>query len=37
MKKPFSLEEYRKNHSRKIVTGDGRKVRRILCTDAKGN
>ena len=37
MKKPFSLEEYRKNPSRKIVTGDGRKVRRILCTDAKGN
>ena len=37
MKKPFSLEEYRKNSSRKIVTGDGRKVRRILCTDAKGN
>ena len=35
--KPFSLEEYRKNPSRKIVTGDGRKVRRILCTDAKGN
>ena len=37
MNKPFSLEEYRKNPSRKIVTGDGRKVRRILCTDAKGN
>ena len=37
MKKPFSLDEYRKNPSRKIVTGDGRKVRRILCTDAKGN
>lgn len=37
MKKPFSLEEYRKNPSRKIVTGNGRKVKRILCTDAKGN
>lgn len=32
--KPFNLEEYLKNPSRKIVTRDGRKVR-IICTDAK--
>ena len=30
--KAFSLEEYLKNPSRKVVTRDGRKVR-ILCTD----
>ncbi len=35
--KPFNLEEYLKNPSRKVVTADGRKVRRILCTDARGN
>ena len=34
--KPFSLEEYIKNPSRKIVTRDGRNVR-IICTNAKGN
>lgn len=33
--KPFNLEEYLANPSRKIVTRDGRKVR-IICTDAKG-
>ena len=33
---PFSLEEYLKNPSRKLITGDGRKVKRILCTDAMG-
>ena len=33
--KQFSLEEYIKNPSRKIVTRDGRNVR-ILCTDQKG-
>ena len=33
--KPFSLEEYLKDPSRKIVTRDGRPVR-IICTDAKG-
>lgn len=32
--KPFSIEEYLKNPSRKVVTRDGRKVR-IICTDAK--
>ena len=34
--KQFSLEEYLKNPSRRVVTRDGRKVR-ILCTDAKIN
>ena len=33
--KQFSLEEYLKNPSRKVVTRDGRKVR-IVCTDKKG-
>ena len=32
--KPFNLEEYLANPSRKVVTRDGRKVR-IICTDAK--
>ena len=32
--KPFSLEEYLANPSRKVVTRDGRKVTRFLCTDA---
>lgn len=35
--KPFNLEEYLKNPSRKIVTRDGRVVERILCTDAVGH
>ena len=30
--KPFSLDEYLKNPSRKVVTRDGRDVR-IICTD----
>lgn len=34
--KPFSLDEYLANPSKKIITRDGRKVRRILCTDARG-
>ena len=34
--KPFNLEEYLKNPSRKVVTRDGRKVNRFLCTDARG-
>lgn len=34
--KPFSLEEYLKNPSRKVVTRNGRKVR-IVCTDKKGD
>ena len=33
--KPFSLEEYLKNPSKKIVTKDGRSVR-IIRTDRKG-
>ena len=33
--KQFSLEEYIKNPSRKVVTRDGRPVR-IVCTDRKG-
>ena len=32
--KAFSLEEYLKNTSKKVVTRDGRNVR-IICTDAK--
>lgn len=33
--KQFNLDEYLKNPSRKMVTRDGRKVTRVLCTDAK--
>ena len=33
--KEFSLEEYLKTPSRKVVTRDGRNVTRFLCTDAK--
>ena len=32
--KPFNLEEYLKNPSKKVVTKDGRNVR-IVCTDVK--
>ena len=34
--KPFNLEEYLANPSKKLVTRDGRKVKRVLCTDAMG-
>ena len=34
--KAFNLEEYLKNPSQKLITRDGRTVRRILCTDARG-
>ena len=34
--KPFNLEEYLKNPSKKVVTRSGKDVR-ILCTDAKGD
>ena len=34
--KQFSLEEYLKNPSMKVVTRDGKNVR-IVCTDKKGN
>ena len=33
--KQFNLDEYLTNHTRKVVTRDGREVTRILCTDAK--
>ena len=33
--KQFNLDEYLKNPSRKVVTRDGREVKRILCTDVK--
>lgn len=32
--KKFNLDEYLKNPTRKVITGDGRNVR-IICTDAK--
>ena len=35
--KQFSLEEYLKKPSRKVVTREGRNVNRILCTDMKGD
>ena len=35
--KQFNLEEYLANPSRKVVTYDGRKLKRILCTDAAGS
>ena len=31
--KQFSLEEFKKNPNRKVVTRDGKQVR-IICTDA---
>ena len=34
--KQFSLDEYLKNPSRKVVTREGKNVR-IVCTDKKGN
>ena len=34
--KPFNLEEYLANPKKKLRTRDGRKVLRILCTDARG-
>ena len=34
--RPFNLDEYLKNPSREIVTRDGRKIKRVLCTDARG-
>ena len=35
--KQFSLEEYLANPNKKIVTGNGKKVTKVLCTDAKGH
>ena len=34
--KPFNLEEYIKNPSKKIITRDGRNAR-IICTDVRGD
>lgn len=33
---PFNLKEYLANPNKKLVTRDGRKVTRVLCTNAKG-
>ncbi len=35
--KAFSLEDYLKNPSKKVVTKEGKTIKRILCTDARGN
>ena len=35
--KAFSLEEYLKNPSKKVVTKEGKTIKRILCTDARGD
>ena len=35
--KAFSLEEYLKNPSKKVVTREGKTIKRILCTDARGS
>lgn len=35
--KPFNLNEYLANPNRKLITRDGRKIKRILCTDANGD
>ena len=35
--KQFNLEEYLKNPSKKVVTKEGKTIKRILCTDARGN
>ena len=35
--KQFSIEEYLKDPQKEIITRDGRKVRRILCTDARSS
>ena len=34
--KPFNLEEYLANPTKRLITRDGRKVNRILCTDING-
>ena len=33
--KPFSLEEFKKNPTRNVVTRDGKAKARIICTDCK--
>ena len=34
--KAFKLDEHLKNPSRELITRDGRKVTKVLCTNAKG-
>ena len=34
--KQFNLDEYIANPTKKLITRDGRKVKRVLCTDVKG-
>lgn len=34
--KPFNLDEYLANPTKRLITRDGRKVNRILCTDVNG-
>lgn len=33
--KPFNLQEFKKNPSRKVLTRDGKATARIICTDCK--
>ena len=35
--KQFNLGEYLKNPSKKVVTKEGKTIKRILCTEARGN
>ncbi len=35
--KQFNLEEYIANPNKKLITRDGRKVTKLLCTNAKGS
>ena len=35
--KQFNLDEYLANPNKKIVTGNGKKITKVLCTDAKGH
>lgn len=34
--KQFNLDEYLANPTKKLITRDGREVKRVLCTDVKG-
>ena len=34
--KQFNLDEYLANPTKKLITRDGREVKRVLCTDIKG-
>lgn len=35
--KQFNLAEYLENPSKKVVTKEGKTIKRILCTDARGD